>query len=142
MYSAPADNVARFLLALTKLLLSSAVFKAYLALGAVSVVACLLVATCPAYCRMSAEVWLAPLVYIYVHEVAQYIALGAEVELKLEGGYIVLEPRGKPKWPRGAVIAGALAPTAISLASLLYAPLFSLIILIAVVLTSVRYVKG
>ncbi len=44
--------------------------------------------------KLAVETWLAPAVFIYLHEATQYVLLESEVELKLEGGYVVLEPRG------------------------------------------------
>ncbi|MGC8583852.1 MAG: hypothetical protein ACP5MH_08990 [Thermoproteus sp.] len=142
MYLVPANNVVGFLSALSRLMLKNAVFRAYLALGATAIALCFLLASCRTYCLISIEVFLAPFAYIYVHETAQYIALGVDVELRLEEGYVVLEPRGNPKRPRGAVVAGALAPAVVGLASLPYAPLFSLIVLLSVALTLARYVGG
>ncbi len=52
------------------------------------------VTKCPFYCQLAVETWLAPVVFIYLHEATQYVLLGSEVELKLEDGYVVLEPRG------------------------------------------------
>ncbi len=141
MYSAPAGKPLSFLTALTRLVLRSKAFKAYLALAPVVASLCLL-SHCRAYCYLALEIWPAPLAYIYVHETAQYLALGADVLLKLEGGYIVLEPLGKPKRPRAAVVAGALAPAALGALAAVTAPLFSAIILISVVLTLARYVEG
>jgi len=58
--------------------------------------------------------------------------------VKLEGGYVVLEPRGRPRRPRLAFIVGTAAP--VGIATWFLAPMFSTIILIASVLTLLRYV--
>ena len=89
---------------------------------------------------MAVETWLAPVVFIYLHETTQYVLLGSEVELKLEGGYVVLEPRGRPRRPRLALIAGIAVPAAVGVATWFFASMFSTIIFIATVLTLLRYV--
>ncbi|AFA39122.1 hypothetical protein Pogu_1095 [Pyrobaculum oguniense TE7] len=132
MYSAPAGRPPSFLSALTKPVLRSRAFKAYLALAPVVVALCLM----PRILLSRLGDLAGPLAYIYVHEVAQYLALGVDISLRLEGGYIVLEPLGRPRRPRAALIACALAPAA------LVAPLFSAVISISVVLTLARYVGG
>ena len=93
---------------------------------------------CPFYCKMAVETRLAPVVFIYLHEATQYVLLKSEVELKLEGGNVVLEPRGRPRRPRLALIAGIAAP--VGIATWFLAPMFSTIISIATVLTLLRYV--
>jgi hypothetical protein len=98
------------------------------------------VTKCLFYCKMAVETRLAPVVFIYLHETTQYVLLGSEVELNLEGGYVVLEPRGRPRRPRLALIAGIAAPAAVGVATWFLAPMFSTIILIASVLTLLRYV--
>ncbi len=98
------------------------------------------VTKCPFYCQLAVETWLAPVVFIYLHETTQYVLLGSAVELKLEGGYVVLEPRGRPRRPRLALIAGIAAPAAVGVATWLLAPMFSTIIFIATILTLLRYV--
>ncbi len=50
----------------------------------------------------------------YLHEATQYVLLGSEVELKLESGYVVLEPRGRPRRPRLALIVGIAAPVGVA----------------------------
>ena len=95
---------------------------------------------CLFYCRLAVETWLAPAVFIYLHEATQYVLLGSEVELKLEGGYVVLEPRGRPRRPRLALIAGIAAPAAVGAATWFLVPMFSTIIFIATILTLLRYV--
>lgn len=141
MYSAPTGKPLLFLAALTKLVLKSNAFRAYLALAPVVAALCLL-SHCKAYCYLASQIWLAPLAYIYVHETAQYLALDTDVLLKLEGGYVVLEPLGRPKRPRGALIAGTLAPASVGALAVTVAPLFSAIIFISTVLTLARYVGG
>jgi hypothetical protein len=98
------------------------------------------VAECPFYCKMAVEAWLAPVVFIYLHEATHYVLLGSEVELKLEGGYVVLEPRGRPRRPRLALVAGIAAPAAVGAATWLLAPMFSTVTFIATILTLLRYV--
>jgi len=87
---------------------------------------------------LAVETRLAPVVFIYLHEATQYVLLGSEVELKLEGGYVVLEPRGRPRRPRLALVAGVAAP--VGVATWFLAPMFSTIILIATIVTLLRYV--
>jgi hypothetical protein len=96
------------------------------------------VTNCPFYCKLAVETRLAPVVFIYLHEATQYVLLGSEVELKLEGGYVVLEPRGRPRRPRLALIVGTAVP--VGIATWFLAPMFSTIILIVSVLTLLRYV--
>ena len=110
----------------------------YLALGPVVLFTCG-VTKYPFYCKLAVETWLAPVVFIYLHE-AKYVLLGSEVELKLEDSYVVLEPRGRPRRPRLALIAGIAAPAAVGVATWYLAPMFSTIIFIATVLTLLRYV--
>ena len=98
------------------------------------------VAECPFCCKLAVETWLAPFVFIYLHETTQYVLLGSEVELKLEGGYVVLEPQGRPRRPRLTLIAGIAAPAAVGVATWPLAPMFSTIIFIATILTLLRYV--
>jgi len=117
--------------------LRSALSKIYLALGPVVLFTCG-VTKCPFYCKLAVETWLAPVVFIYLHEATQYVLLGSEVELKLEGGYVVLEPRGRPRRPRLALIAGIAA--FVGVATWFLASMFSTIIFIASVLTLLRYV--
>jgi len=74
-------------------------------------------AECPFYCKLAVETWLAPVVFIYLHETTQYVLLGSEVELKLEGGYVVLEPQGRPRRPRLTLIAGIAVPAAVGVAT-------------------------
>ncbi|MFP3169204.1 MAG: hypothetical protein RXO32_09725 [Thermoproteus sp.] len=139
MYLVPPNRTTSFLVALTRLLLRSTLSKIYLALGPVVLFTCG-VTKCLFYCTSAIETWLAPVVFIYLHETAQYILLGSEVELKLEGGYVVLEPRGRPRRPRLALIVGIAAPVAVGIATWFLAPIFSTIILIATILTLLRYV--
>ncbi len=96
------------------------------------------VTKCPFYCKLAVETWLAPVVFIYLHEATQYVLLGSEVELKLEGGYVVLEPRARPRQPRLALIAGIAAP--VGVATWYLAPMFSTMFMIATILTLLRYV--
>ena len=96
------------------------------------------VTKCLLYCTLAVETWLAPVVFVYLHETTEYVLLGSEVELKLEGGYVVLEPRGRPRRPRLALIAGIAAP--VGVATRFLAPVFSTIIFIASVLALLRYV--
>jgi hypothetical protein len=98
------------------------------------------VTKCPFYCKLAVETWLAPVVFIYPHATAQHVLLRSEVELKLEGGYVVLEPRGRPRWPRLALIAGIAAPVMVGIATWFLAPMFSTINFIATILTLLRYV--
>ncbi len=139
MYLVPPSRTTSFLVALTRLLLRSTLSKIYLAFGLVVLFMCG-VAECPSCCKLAVETWLAPVVFIYLHEATQYVLLGSAVELKLEGGYVVLEPRGRPRRPRLALIAGIAAPAAVGAATWLLAPMFSTIIFIATVLTLLRYV--
>ncbi len=120
-------------------MLRSTLSKIYLALGPVVLFTCG-VTKCLFYCQLAVETWLAPVVFIYLHEATQYVLLGSEVELKLEGGYVVLEPRGRPRRPRLALIAGTAAPAAVGVATWYLAPMFSTIIFIATILTLLRYV--
>jgi hypothetical protein len=83
------------------------------------------------------ETWLAPVAFINLHETTQYVLLGSEVELKLEDGYVVLEPRRGPRRPRLALIAGIAAP--VGIATWFLAPMF-LQLYIATILTLLRYV--
>jgi ABC-2 type transport system ATP-binding protein len=108
-------------------LLRSALSKIYLALGPVALFTCG-VTKCPFCCKLAVETWLAPVVFIYLHEATQYVMLGSEVELKLEGGYVVLEPRGRPRRPRLALIAGIAAPVGVATWHL--APMFSTLFLL------------
>ncbi len=98
------------------------------------------VTKCPSCCKSAVETWLAPIVFVYLHETTQYVLLGSEVELKLEGGYVVLEPRGRPRRPRLALVAGIAEPAAVGVATWYLAPMFSTIILIATILTLLRCV--
>jgi hypothetical protein len=139
MYLVPPSRTTFFLVALTRLLLRSALSKIYLALGLVVLFTCG-VTECPFCCKLAVETWLAPVVFIYLHETTQYVLLGSEVELKLEDGYVVLEPRGRPRRPRLALIAGIAAPAAVGAATWYLAPMFSTIIFIATILTLLRYV--
>jgi hypothetical protein len=139
MYLVPPSRTTSFLVALTRLLLRSTLSKIYLALGPVVLFTCG-VTKCLFYCKLAVETWLAPAVFIYLHEATQYVLLGSEVELKLEGGYVVLEPRGRPRRPRLALIAGIAAPAAVGAATWFLAPMFSTIIFIATILTLLRYV--
>jgi hypothetical protein len=139
MYLVPPSRTTSFLVALTRLLLWSTLSKIYLASGLVVLFMCG-VTECPFYCKFAVETWLAPVVFIYLHEATQYVLLGSEVELKLEGGYVVLEPRGRPRRPRLALIAGIAGPAAVGVATWFLAPMFSTIIFIASVLTLLRYV--
>jgi hypothetical protein len=120
-------------------LLRSTLSKIYLALGADVLFLCGMT-KCLLYCTLAVETWLAPVVFIYQHETVQYVLLGSAVELKLEGGYVVLEPRGRPRRPRLALIAGIAAPAAVGVATWYLAPMFSTIIFIASVLALLRYV--
>jgi hypothetical protein len=122
-------------------LLRSALSKIYFALEPDVLFMCG-VTKCPFCCKLAVETWLAPVVFIYLHEAAQYVLLGSEVDLKLEGGYVILEPRGRPRRPRLALIAGIAAPAAVGAATWLLAPMFSTIIFIASVLTLLRYAGG
>jgi len=79
-----------------------------------------------------------PVVFIYLQEATQYVLLGSEVELKLEGSYVVLEPRGRPRRPRLALIVGIAAP--VGVATWFLAPMFSTTIFIATIPTMFRYV--
>jgi len=137
MYLVPPNRITSFLVALTRLLLRSTLSKIYLALGPV-VPFLRGVTKCPFYCKLAVETWLAPVVFIYLHETAQHVLLRSEVGLKLEGSYVVLEPRGRPRWPRLAPIVGTAAP--VGIATWFLAPMFSTIMLIASVLTLLRYV--
>jgi hypothetical protein len=139
MYLVPPSRTTSFLVVLTRLLLWSTLSKIYLASGLVVLFMCG-VTECPFYCKLAVETWLAPVVFIYLHEATQYVLLGSEVELKLEGGYVVLEPRGRPRRPRLALIAGIAGPAAVGVATWFLAPMFSTIIFIASVLTLLRYV--
>jgi hypothetical protein len=94
-------------------LLRSTLSKIYLALGPV-VLFLRGVTKCLLYCTLAVETWLAPVVFIYQHETVQYVLLESEVGLKLEGGYVVLEPRGRPRRPRLALIVGTAAPVGIA----------------------------
>ena len=96
------------------------------------------VTKCPFYCKIAVETRLAPVVFIYLHETAQHVLLRSEVGLKLEGNYVVLEPRGRPRRPRLALIVGTAAP--VGIATWFLAPMFSTIIFIATILTLLRYV--
>jgi hypothetical protein len=98
------------------------------------------VTKCPFHCKKAVETRLAPVVFIYLHETAQHVLLRSEVELKLEGGYVVLEPRGRPRRPRLALIAGIAAPVMVGIATWFLAPMFSTITFMAFVLTLLRYV--
>jgi len=109
MYLVPPSRTTSFLVALTRLLLRSTLSKIYLVLGPV-VLFLRGVTKCLFCCKMAVETRLAPVVFIYLHEATQYVLLGSEVELKLEGGYVVLEPRGRPRRPRLALIVGITAP--------------------------------
>jgi len=93
---------------------------------------------CLLYCTLAVETWLAPVVFIYQHETVQYVLLESEVGLKLEGRYVVLEPRRRPRRPRLTLIAGIAAP--VGIAPWYLAPMFSTIIFIASVLALLRYV--
>jgi hypothetical protein len=95
---------------------------------------------CLFYCTLAVETWLAPVVFIYLHEATQYVVLGSEVELKLRGSYVVLEPRGRSRRPRLALIAGTAAPAAAGVATWFLAPTFSTMFMIATILTLLRYV--
>jgi hypothetical protein len=105
-------------------LLRSTLSKTYLALGPVVLFTCS-VTKCPFYCKLAVETWLAPVVFIYLHEATQYVLLGSEVELKLESGYVVLELRGRPRRPRLALVAGIAVPAAVGVATWFFAPMFS-----------------
>jgi hypothetical protein len=118
-------------------LLRSTLSKIYLALGADVLFTCG-VTKCPFYCTLAVETWLAPVVFVYLHETTEYVLLESEVGLKLEGGYVVLEPRGRPRRPRLALIAGIAAP--VGVATWFLAPVFSTIIFIATILALLRYV--
>jgi ABC-2 type transport system ATP-binding protein len=83
---------------------------------------------------LAVETRLAPVVFIYLHETTQYVLLESEVGLKLEGGYVVLEPRGRPRRPRLALVAGIAAPAAVGAATWFLAPMFSTVTFIASVL--------
>jgi len=98
------------------------------------------VTKCLLYCTLAVEAWLAPVVFVYLHETTEYVLLGSEVELKLEGGYVVLEPRGRPRRPRLALIAGIAVPAAVGVATWYLAPMFSTIIFVVTILTLLRYV--
>ena len=98
------------------------------------------VTKCPFYYKLAVETWLAPVVFIYLQGATQYVLLGSEVELKLEGGYVVLEPRGRPRRPRLALIVGIAAPAAVGVATWFLAPMFSTTIFIDTILTLLRYV--
>jgi len=87
---------------------------------------------------MAVETRLAPVVFIYLHETAQHVLLETEVGLKLEGGYVVLEPRARPRQPRLALIVGIAAP--VGIATWYLAPMFSTMFMIATILTLLRYV--
>ncbi len=137
MYLVPPSRTTSFLFALTRLLLRSALSKIYPALGPVVLFTCG-VTKYPFYCQLAVETWLAPVVFIYLHEATQYVLLGSAVELKLKGGYVVLEPRGRPRRPRLALIAGIAAP--VGVATWYLAPMFSTIVFIASILTLLRYV--
>jgi hypothetical protein len=125
----PPSRTTSFPVALTRLLLRSTLSKIYLALGARRAVS-RGVAECPFYCKMAVETWLTPAVFS-LHEATQYVLLGSEVELKLGGGYVVLEPRGRPRRPRLALVAGIAASAAVGAATWFLAPMFSTIIFIA-----------
>jgi len=137
MYLVPPSRTTSFLVAHTRLLLRSALSKIYLALGPVVLFTCG-VTKCPFYCKMAVETRLAPVVFIYLHETAQHVLLETEVGLKLEGGYVVLEPRARPRQPRLALIVGIAAP--VGIATWYLAPMFSTMFMIATILTLLRYV--
>ena len=124
MYLVPPNRTTSFLVALTRLLLRSTLSKIYLALGPVVLFLCG-VTKCPFYCKLAVETWLAPVVFIYLHEATQYVLLGSEVELKLDGGYVVLELRGRPRRPRLALVAGIAVPAAVGVATWFFASMFS-----------------
>lgn len=88
------------------------------------------------------EVWTAPLAFVYIHESLQYVFLGVDIILKLEGGYVVLEHLARPRRPRLPMLAGLLMPAVIALAVWPYVPLFAAIMFLAVVGTAIRYVGG
>jgi len=96
------------------------------------------VTKCLLYCTLAVETWLAPVVFVYLHETTEYVLLGSEVELKLGGSYV--EPRGRPRRPRLALIAGIAVPAAVGVTTWFLAPMFSTIIFIATILTLLRYV--
>jgi hypothetical protein len=139
MYLVPPSRTTSFLVALTRLLLRSTLSRIYLALGADVLFLCSMT-KCLFYCTLAVETWLAPVVFIYLHEATQYVVLGSGVELKLEGGYVVLEPRRRSRRPRLALVAGIAAPAAVGVATWFLAPTFSTIIFIATILTLLRYV--
>ncbi|MFZ8810595.1 MAG: hypothetical protein ACO2PN_21115 [Pyrobaculum sp.] len=139
MYLVPPSRTTSFLVALTQLLLRSTLSKISLALGLVVLFTCG-ATKCPFYCKLAVETRLAPVVFIYLHETAQHVLLRSGVELKLEGGYVVLEPRGRSRRPLLALIAGIAAPAVVGIATWFLAPMFSTIIFIATVLTLLRYV--
>lgn len=118
-------------------MLRSALSKIYLALGPDVLFLCGMM-KCLLYCTLAVETWLAPVVFIYQHETVQYVLLESEVGLKLEGGYVVLEPRRGPRRPRLALIAGIAAP--VGIATWFLAPMFSIMFMIATILTLLRYV--
>ena len=89
------------------------------------------VTKCLLYCTLAVETWLATVVFVYLHETTEYVLLGSEVELKLEGGYVVLEPHGRPRRPLLALIAGIAVPAAVGVATWFLDPMFSTMIFIA-----------
>jgi hypothetical protein len=118
-------------------LLRSTLSKIYLALGPDVLFPCGVTKRL-LYCTSAVETWLALVVFIYLHEATQYVLLESEVELKLESGYVVLEPRRRPRWPRLTLIADIAVP--VGVATWFLAPMFSTVIFIVTILTLLRYV--
>jgi len=91
------------------------------------------------YARAAAEVLLGLFGYVYIHEVAQFLLIGTDVQVEFSGSVLVLRALGEPQHPRLAVAAGLLLPLAVGIAALPVLPLFALVVLAATLMTFIYY---
>jgi len=91
------------------------------------------------YARVAGEALLGFFGYVYIHEVAQFLLVGTDVQVESSGGVLVLRALGEPRHPRLAVAAGIVLPLAVGVAASPVLPLFALVVLAATLMTFIYY---
>jgi len=91
------------------------------------------------YARAAGEALLGFFGYVYIHEVAQFLLIGTDVQVESSGGVLAIRALGEPRHPRLAVAAGLLLPLAVGVAASPVLPLFALVVLAATLMTFIYY---